>query len=83
MLTSADYESLNSELESSGWQRISFDGGQSHLMGWSIIAVWALDKARITLTHSERYNQVSYEIEANPFGFQWLQTHGYAHVFDD
>lgn len=83
MLSAQDYDTLNQRLAQEGWQRTSFDGGQNHLMGWSVVSVWQREQAKLTLTHSERYNEASYEVEANPRAYQWLQQNGYAHAFDD
>lgn len=81
MLTADEYNRIQQQLAQEGWQRTQFDGGQSHLMGWTIMAVWEKDKAKITLHHNERYNEVSYEVEASPLGLAWLKQAGYAHVF--
>jgi hypothetical protein len=81
-MTAQDYEQLNHQLAESGWERVVFDGGQSHLMGWTVLSVWEWDKAKITLNHSERYNEVSFEIEANPLAVRWLKDHGWEHLFD-
>lgn len=81
MLTENQYHQIQQTLEEQGWERTHFDGGQSHLMGWTIMSVWESDKAKITLNHSERYNEASYEIEANPLGVSWLKQNGYHDVF--
>ncbi|MDY0135995.1 MAG: hypothetical protein RBS36_02375 [Thiomicrospira sp.] len=83
MLSAQDYAQLNQLLADEGWQRTRFEGGQNHLMGWSVMSTWQQDKFLITLTHSERYNEVRYEVEANPLAYQWLIQQGYAHAFDD
>ncbi|AHF02080.1 hypothetical protein THIAE_10195 [Thiomicrospira aerophila AL3] len=81
-MTQADYDQLNHWLPSQGWERIEFDGGQSHLMGWTVRSVWVRDKAKITLHHSERYNEVTFEAEANPLGLVWLREQGWGHIFE-
>ncbi|WP_296831036.1 hypothetical protein [Thiomicrospira sp.] len=83
MMTEQDYQAINAKLAEEGWQRVSFDGGQSHLMGWTIESVWQKDDAKITLNHSERYNEVSFEISASPKGVAWIKQQGWAHVFED
>lgn len=82
-MTSDQYQQLNQELETAGWQRVLYDGGQNHTMGWTIMSVWKLDSAKITLNHNETYNVATYEIEANPLALKWLKEHGWAHVFED
>ena len=52
-------------------------------MGWTIESVWQKDDAKITLNHSERYNEVSYEISASPKGVDWIKQQGWSHVFED
>jgi hypothetical protein len=81
MLTEQQYQQIQQQLAEQGWERTGFDGGQSHLMGWTVMSTWEKDKAKITLHHSERYNEISYEIEASPLGIAWLKQMGYAHVF--
>lgn len=81
-MTEQDYNQITQLFEQQDWQRTHFDGGQSHLMGWTIMSVWELDKAKITLHHSERYNEVTYDIEANPLGVKWLKAQDMAHVLE-
>ena len=81
-MTAEQYEALSHELAHSGWERVLFDGGQSHTMGWTIMSVWELESAKITLNHSEAYNVASYEIEANPAAIKWLKQNGWEQVLE-
>ena len=81
-MTRDDYESITRALTEQGWQRVTFDGGQNHTMGWTVMAVWQLDGAEITLNHHEVYNQVSYDFAANPAGVAWLKANNWGHLFE-
>lgn len=81
-MTADEYNELNSLLEEWGWERVTFDGGQDHTMGWTIMSVWELDKAQVTLNYSERYNQTFYEIAANPLALKFLREKNWGHLFE-
>lgn len=82
-MTRDDYETLTRTFTEQGFERTTFDGGQNHTMGWTVMAVWELEKAKITLNHHEVYNEATYDFEANPAGVAWLKANGWEKLFED